>query len=111
MMGMGENGGAIVDGLEHARQSMRRVVRTPRGSVRMLPEYGSIVHRLIDRPLTPATQLAVIAATAEAIDRWVPTVRVRRVRWVSAYASGRADLEVQFVYRPTGRVLTVGVTA
>lgn len=92
----------------HLRQSIVDILTTPQGTRVMLPEYGSKLPRLLDRPVTPSWRLSVYAAVVEALGRWEPRVRVERIRVTAVYA-GAMDLEVD--YRVFGReeIETLGV--
>lgn len=79
MTGMNRHTGAAMDGLEHLAQSVADILTTPIGSVVGLRDYGSYVPSLIDQPLTPALPLRIYGATAVALSRWEPRLRLRRV--------------------------------
>ncbi len=80
MSGMDRNTGKPLDGNAHLAQSIGDILTTPIGSRVMRRDYGSMLFELIDQPLNPATILLTYAATAMAIRRWEPRLRLKRVR-------------------------------
>lgn len=87
MIGMNENTGRSLSGLDHIRQSIRRILMTPIGSCIERREFGSLLPDLIDSPLNDTTRMQAIAASASAIARWEPRVRVRSLRLVQDAAA------------------------
>lgn len=79
MAGMSKTTGRKLEGIEHIRQSIADILTTPIGSRVMRREYGSILPELIDQPLNGATLLQAYSATALAVARWEPRVRVQRI--------------------------------
>ncbi len=65
--------------LAHVRQSIQKILTTPLGSRVMRRDFGSRIPDLVDAPLNAANRLRVIAATAEAVIRWEPRIRVSRI--------------------------------
>ena len=110
MRGMSAATGGALDGTAHLRQSVRDVLATPLGSRVMRRDYGSRLFGLTDSPLTPALATAVVAATAEALDRWEPRYRLRRVT-VAAAGPGHLTLDLEGTHVPTTTPLSIaGVT-
>lgn len=85
---------APLDGWQHLVQSIRDIVMTPIGSRVLRRDYGSQVPNLIDRPINEETRLDFFIATAEALDKWEPRVRLERVQFVEASEDGRAELDL-----------------
>ncbi|MFA7597668.1 MAG: GPW/gp25 family protein [Novosphingobium sp.] len=79
MSGMHRATGKALAGEDHIAQSIADILTTPLGSLVMRRDYGSRLPELIDAPLNRATSLLLIAATAGAIRRWEPRVRLTRV--------------------------------
>mgnify|MGYP001220175145 CR=1 FL=1 len=102
MRGMDAATGRAIDGLAHLRQSVADILTTPIGTRVHRREYGSELPRLVDRPVNEALLVDLYAATAAALDRWEPRIRVRRVRVESA-APGRVELTVEGRYTVDGR--------
>lgn len=95
--------GRPIDQGEHLTQSITDILTTPRGSRVMRRDYGSRLPELVDAPLNGETVVDVFAATAEALDRWEPRLRLRRVEITSTSAGVMA-------LRLTGDVLAGPVT-
>lgn len=92
--------------MDHLRQSIRDILTTPIGSRVMRRDYGSKIYRLIDAPMNRSTLLAIYAATADAIHKWEPRLRLSKMRIVSA-APGTIELDLTGEYLPDGRVITL----
>jgi phage baseplate assembly protein W len=71
--------GADLDGIEHLRQSVLDILMTPIGSLPMMREYGSLLPELIDHPFNAPNRVRLYGATAQALHRWEPRLRLRRV--------------------------------
>ncbi|MDR1463632.1 MAG: GPW/gp25 family protein [Azoarcus sp.] len=95
--GMNADTGRRLSGLAHIRQSIRTILTTPPGSRVMRRDFGSNIPALIDAPLNAATRLRIMAATAEALIRWEPRIRLSRV---TLSASGPAlTVDISIVHR------------
>lgn len=79
MIGTDAATGKPLDGLAHLRQSIADILTTPLGSRVMRRTYGSLLMQLIDAPFTGATAVRLYASVAEALMRWEPRIRVRRI--------------------------------
>ena len=79
MRGMDRHTGKPLDGLAHLQQSIGDILGTPVGSRVMRRPYGSVLPFLIDQPYNTATQIRLVAATATALMRWEPRIRLSRV--------------------------------
>lgn len=96
MMGLDREAGTSLDGELHLAQSIGDILTTPIGSRVMRRDYGSMLFELIDQPLSSATRLLVYAASAIAIRRWEPRIRVRRMGLDSdSAAPGQAILTIE----------------
>ena len=103
MPGMDAQTGRALDGVAHLRQSITDILTTPIGSRVMRREYGSRLPALIDAPVTPGRLIDLYAATAEALSRWEPRIKLNRVRAASINDSGKTHLTLEGEYRPDGR--------
>lgn len=92
MSGMARTTGATLDGLDHIKQSVADILSTPIGSRAGRREYGSLLHELIDQPMTPANILRVYAASAVAISRNEDRLRLRRVGLAAGDRPGAATI-------------------
>lgn len=106
MNGINATTGKRLSGLDHLRQSIRDILRTPIGSRVMRREYGSRLFQLIDAPMNRSTLLDLYAATAEALATWEPRIRVDMVQATSA-EPGRVVLDISGEYLPDGRQITI----
>ena len=104
MRGTDARTGAALTGLEHLRQSVGDVLGTRIGTRVMRREFGSRLPELVDAPLNDGLRAAVAAATVEALRRWEPRLRVRRVRVAAAPAGSpaRVHLDLEGEYVPDG---------
>ncbi len=82
-IGMSRTSGAQLSGDDHLAQSVGDILTTPIGTRPMRRDYGSMLFELIDQPLNSATRLLVFAATASALRRWEPRLKVERVGLVA----------------------------
>ncbi|AUW59433.1 oxidoreductase [Sphingobium sp. SCG-1] len=88
MSGMHRGTGKRLTDEAHIAQSIGDILTTPVGSRVMRREYGSRLPELIDKPMNAATRLLMAAASAGAIRRWEPRVRLSRVQLTSGGADG-----------------------
>ena len=77
--GMSRDNGTLLSQDDHLRQSIHDILTTPLGTRLMRREYGSLLPFLIDAPANDATRLKLMAATATAIIRWEPRIKVSKV--------------------------------
>lgn len=106
MNGISAADGKSLSGIDHLRQSIRDILTTPIGSRVMLREYGSRLFELVDAPMNASTLLNIYAATAEAIDRWEPRFKLRKVVAASA-VPGQVILDMTGTYLPDGKAITL----
>lgn len=104
MQGMSEITGQAVGGVEHLRQSILDILTTPIGSRVMRRDYGSRLYELIDTPFNAATQLALIAATAEALVTWEPRFLLESVS-VQSFSPGRVVFDLVGQFTPGGETI------
>ena len=106
MQGVDAQTGRPAAGEAHLRQSIRDILTTPLGSRVMRRDYGSRLFELVDAPMNAGTIAAIVAASAEAIDRWEPRYRVRRIQ-VSAAGEGHVSIDLEGEYLPEGTPLAL----
>ncbi len=94
MKGMNANTGKAIEGADHLAQSIADILSTPLGSRVMLRDYGSLLFDLIDQPLNAATAMLLRAATAIAIQRWEPRIKVSRVSLSGSPADGNLAITI-----------------
>ncbi len=95
MNGMNRHTGAVISGIEHLKQSVRDILTTPLGSRVMRRDYGSLLPELIDQPSNAATRLRIYAASAAALMRWEPRLRLERVELLDGSRPGQLVLELR----------------
>ena len=108
MNGMNALNGQPLGALAHIRQSLTDILTTPIGSRVMRRDYGSDVPELIDQPLNGATQLRIYAATAYAIQRWEPRIRLSGVQ-LNYNAQGIANLTLEGIAEQQSVELSVAL--
>lgn len=98
--------GKPLSGIAHLRQSVSDILCTRLGTRVMRRTYGSKVPDLVDAPMNGRTLLEIYAASAEALGRWEPRIRVKTVVAASA-APGEVVLDLSGTYLPDGREITL----
>ena len=93
MHGMSRHSGGAIGFDAHLAQSIEDILTTPIGSRVMRRDYGSRLPRLIDAPLNGETRIEIFAATAEALARWEPRLRLIRVS-VDQAAAGAMQISM-----------------
>lgn len=78
---------------DHLSQSILDILTTPVGSRVMRRDYGSELPLLLDAPMNGETMVDLFMATADALDRWEPRLRLARVEVLSA-AAGELVLQL-----------------
>lgn len=106
MNGTSATTGKPLQGIEHLKQSVRDILATPVGSRVMRRDYGSRLHELVDAPMNRATVVAIVAATAGALARWEPRLRVTKVA-ASLATAGAIEISLQGVYLPEGKTISL----
>ncbi len=100
MSGMNRSGGRAVEGIEHLRQSIGDILSTPIGSRIARRTYGSLLPELIDQPDNGTTRVRMCAATAGALMRWEPRIRVSRITLERGDRPGQVLLDLAGLYIP-----------
>lgn len=106
MNGTNANTGAPLGGLEHLRQSVRDILTTPIGSRVMRREYGSQLFLLVDAPLNRSTIMDIYAATADALKRWEPRIKVKSVK-LNSNLAGSILIDLVGDYLPDGKTVRI----
>jgi phage baseplate assembly protein W len=94
MKGMSATTGKAIEGADHLAQSICDILSTPLGSRVMLRDYGSLLFDLVDQPLNAATAMLMRAATALALRRWEPRLRISRIALSGSPAAGSLAITV-----------------
>ncbi|ACS52119.1 phage baseplate assembly protein GpW1 [Bartonella grahamii as4aup] len=98
--------GKPLTGIDHLRQSILDILSTRIGSRVMRRDYGSRVAELIDAPVNNAFAVALYAAVAEALDKWEPRFKLKKIdfKWSEA---GQVSLSFEGIYLPSGKPITM----
>ena len=97
MIGIDANTGRALGGLQHLGQSIGDILMTPLGTRVMRRDYGSLLPELIDQPFNDATRMRLFGATALALMRWEPRIRLIRVQLFQGEAAGSYTLDLDCV--------------
>lgn len=98
--GLHQDNGHLLSHEAHLRQSITDILTTPLGSRVLRREYGSRLYELIDAPITRQTAIDFTVATADALLKWEPRIRVLRVQVVGV-KPGQASLTIDAEVRLT----------
>lgn len=71
--------GKPLDGAAHIEQSIADILSTPIGSRVGRRDYGSLLPELVDQPMNPLGRMRLMAATALALLRWEPRIKLSSV--------------------------------
>ncbi len=93
MIGMDASTGKPLGGEDHLRQSVADILSTPLGSRIARRDYGSLLPELFDQPMNALGRMRLIAATALALARWEPRLRVTAVA-VAPAATGITTMTI-----------------
>lgn len=97
MQGMDVQTGKPIGDEAHLAQSIGDILSTPLGSRVMRRDYGSLLFELIDKPINGAIRMLLQAATAIALRRWEPRLRLTRVTLAGEPAAGRLTIRIEGV--------------
>lgn len=95
IFGMDRGTGLPIDETEHLGQSVADILTTPIGSRVERREYGSLLPELIDAPIHEQTLVQLYAASATALMRWEPRLRLTRVSVDATVEPGRLVLSIE----------------
>lgn len=103
MAGMSRDTGKMLEGFDHLRQSIQDILTTPVGTRVHRRDYGSQLPRLVDRPVNESLVADLIAAAAEALDRWEPRLRLERIDIESVSPDGQVEMSLSGYYLLNGQ--------
>jgi phage baseplate assembly protein W len=101
MRGVSALTGAALDGVQHLAQSISCILTTPVGSRVMRRDFGSLLPQLVDQPFNAATRIRLFAATASALMRWEPRLRLTRVAIAQGDSPGAVTVTIEGVRTDT----------
>jgi len=94
MIGMSAATGMPLQGIEHLRQSISDILTTPLGSRIMRRTYGSLAFELIDRAANATGEMLLKAVCADALARWEPRLRLKRIALSNITISGGVEIDI-----------------
>lgn len=92
---MSASSGTPLSGNAHLAQSIGDILSTPLGTRVMRRDYGSFLFELLDQPINGSLPMLLRAATAIALRRWEPRLRLTRVIITGAPNAGRLSLTIE----------------
>ncbi|AOS18622.1 GPW/gp25 family protein [Xanthomonas oryzae pv. oryzae] len=95
MIGVDAITGRVIEGEQHLAQSIACILTTPIGTREQRRDFGSLLPELIDQPLNGATRTLLYGATATALMRWEPRLRLTRVDLVVGDTPGSFVLNLE----------------
>lgn len=105
---MGRVTGALVDDVNHLKGSIIDILTTPLGTRVMLPDYGSRLLYLVDRPINALFLMDVYAAVIEALTKWEPRFLVANITAnVENIANGQVIFDLKGFYLINGSPMTL----
>lgn len=107
MAGMSRDTGKALGGFDHLRQSIGDILSTPIGTRVHRRDYGSRLPRLVDRPINNSLVAEMVAACAEALDRWEPRLRLERITIDSVSPDGQIALSLDGYYLLNGERIQI----
>lgn len=107
MAGMSRTTGQALGGFDHLKQSIEDILTTPVGSRVHRRDYGSRLRELVDRPINSSLVADLVAATAEALDRWEPRLRLEQVKIDGVSAEGQIALSLVGYYLIDGKRIEI----
>lgn len=107
MAGMSRVDATALGGFDHLRQSIQDILSTPIGTRVHRRDYGSRIPRLVDRPINQSLVADLVAATAEALDRWEPRLRLEQVKIDNVTAEGQVSLSLIGYYLLNGERVAI----
>ena len=105
-IGMDRRTGRPIQRLAHLRQSIEDILTTRIGTRVERRDYGSRLPDLVDEPINGQLKVEVFAATAQALRRHEPRLRVKRV-YVDEAGPGYLSVSLDAVYVPANEQLNI----
>ena len=102
MIGIDNQTGKHISGIQYLKQRIADVLTTPIGTRIMRREYGSKLFDLLDAPISKMTIINYYAATAEALSKpinGIPDFKLIKV-FVSKVGTGYLQIDVEGIYLP-----------
>ncbi|WP_211333571.1 GPW/gp25 family protein [Sinobacterium caligoides] len=103
---MNNETGKVIDSVSHLKQSIIDIITTPIGSRVMRRDYGCGLFSLIDSPVNATLIAGIRTSVIEALDRYEPRVKVRKVE-VNSIESGVISISLEALYLLENRMFTL----
>ena len=97
VIGINAHTGKSIAGKDHLHQSIADILTTPIGSRVMRRSYGSYLFELIDQAANDAGRLRLMAATADALIRWEPRLKLKKVT-IATNFDGETGIHINGLY-------------
>jgi len=86
--------GKALDAEAELSQSIAVILMTRIGSRLARRDFGSELPALVDQPVNPVTMQRMIGATATALRRWLPSLRISRVQILKGDQPGAWTVQI-----------------
>ncbi|WP_047238102.1 GPW/gp25 family protein [Chromobacterium subtsugae] len=109
--GMNPQTGRAISDADHIRQSIARILTTPRGSRIQRREFGSLLPELVDQPLNGRTRMQAMAASVMALATWEPRIELSAIRLMVGQgdAAGALTIHIAGRRRDSGKPLAYDI--
>ncbi len=94
MIGMDARTGRRLEGDAHLAQSIADILGTLTGTRVMRRDYGSLLPLLIDAPANAGSRVRLYGASATALARQEPRIRITRLELIAGDTAGSFSLNV-----------------
>lgn len=95
--------GEVVQGVDEIIQSINIILKTPKGSVPLRPDFGSDLYKCIDKPIHSAIPI-LVHEIIESLTKWESRIEVKRVIPITEGSTLRAKIECRLI--KTGKIIT-----
>ncbi len=102
--GIDRRTGKVLQGWAHCAQSILTIVETAIGSRTLARSFGSNAPALVDRPQAAGSIMDHYVAIAEALRKWEPGFRLRRVEVMRLGKDGVAGFRPRGDFYPNGHL-------
>ncbi|AIL13669.1 hypothetical protein IM40_09545 (plasmid) [Candidatus Paracaedimonas acanthamoebae] len=106
MAGMDAETGKLIEGLDHLKQSILDILKTPLGSRVMRRDYGSRIFSMLDQPINQELILQLQASVAEALTTYEPRLRLSRVK-VDSRGPGEILIKIEGYHAVDGQPINL----
>lgn len=82
------------EGLELIKANVAQTLGTREGSLPWRPRFGSKLHRLLHAPALASSQYVAQYFASQALERWMPSVRIKR--FLSVFRDGALVITIDY---------------